>query len=557
MWSLGPHCHTLLRGYRFRDPQWEADFQARSQQWAVNPVRVSILVTLILTLITLLDYTRYFANQPGFFIHLLISASVSLMFVGTFRSRAVRRLTVPLFAWGCLALGVAYCYILTEDIQVWGDYAINHFVSKLASLSEDNAMRRQAELFIRHEVATEAMYSTLLWSINHWMALALLGFNRHNLVAFVGIYVSLVITMVVDSQDWFASCSSSLFITTVASVMFPTCGILFERLRRTNFLNEMLLTREMQAAQMADSMLNHTLKNLLADVAATIEVYLAGEALSSTLEDSVTCLRRGMMACKERQVYLKLVSGEYVPVTQAVSLKELGAQLSAGRAIQVEAVDLSVYLDCTICNLILENALSNAFRHGDPQDPRVKVIIESLNLDAEGDTRPEYQRIRFIVENAADPARPPLTPEDAERLFQGKAHCVSNVRVPTLSDRVGIVHCVMAAQLGGLSLSLTQEGDVVRFSATLDAMTVTQLHSPRGTAAWSGSSSAEQFPPGLRFCCLDDSKAALRLLDFHLRQWCAPSAVHLFGSNEEEVRGFVAFALEHADVVILDQHLQF
>lgn len=30
-----------------------------------------------------------------------------------------------------------------------------------------------------------------------------------------------------------------------------------------------------------------------------------------------------------------------------------------------------------------------------------------------------------------------------------------------------------------------------------------------------------------------------------------PSAVHLFGSNEEEVRGFVAFALEHADVVIL------
>lgn len=29
MWSLGPHCHSVLRGYRFVDPQWEQDFQLR------------------------------------------------------------------------------------------------------------------------------------------------------------------------------------------------------------------------------------------------------------------------------------------------------------------------------------------------------------------------------------------------------------------------------------------------------------------------------------------------------------------------------------------------
>eukprot|EP00667_Euglena_gracilis_P004969 EG_transcript_4998 len=393
-----------------------------------------------------------------------------------------------------------------------------------------------------------------MWSFNHWVVLALVGFNRHVFVAFVGTYVSLSTTLALDPH---AASRTAIWIATAASLGFLAFSILVERLRRTSFLNEALLTREMQAAQLADSMLNHTLKNLLADVVASLEVYLAGEAPSGTLEDSVTCLRRGMMACKERQVYLKLVSGEYVPVSQAVNLKEFGAQLSAGRAIWVEAVDLSVYLDSTICNLILENALSNAFRHGHPTDPRVKVIIEPLHQNSERGTRPEYQRIRFTVENAADPGRPPLTPEDVGRLFRGQAHLVSNVRVPTLSDRVGIVHCVMAAQLGGLSLSLTQEGEVVRFCATLDAATVSQPPSSRGTLAWSGSSSVEQFPSGLRFCCLDDSKPALRLLDFHIRKWCEPSTVHLFGYTEEEVRGFVAFALEHADVVILDQHMHF
>eukprot|EP00667_Euglena_gracilis_P029601 EG_transcript_39498 len=159
------------------------------------------------------------------------------------------------------------------------------------------------------------------------------------------------------------------------------------------------------------------------------------------------------MACKERQVYLKLLSREYVPVLQEVSLKQYAQQLVAGRGVRVEAVDLSVHLDSTICSLILENALSNAFRHGDSEDPCIRLFIESVS--AQPHTREGFQRIRFTVENAADPDRPPITPEDAERLFRGQAHLVSNVRVPTLSDRVGIVHCVLAAPVGGVALSLS------------------------------------------------------------------------------------------------------
>eukprot|EP00668_Euglena_longa_P010449 GGOE01012656.1.p1 GENE.GGOE01012656.1~~GGOE01012656.1.p1 ORF type:complete len:429 (-),score=103.92 GGOE01012656.1:633-1919(-) len=326
-----------------------------------------------------------------------------------------------------------------------------------------------------------------------------------------------------------------------------------ERLRRTSFLNEALLTRELHASQMADSMLNHTLKNLLADVVANIEVFLAGEAPSGTLEDSVACLRRGLVACKERQVYLKLVSGEYIPVSHLVNLKEFGQQLAAGRGFRVEAVDLSVYLDSTICNLILENALSNAVRHGHPQRPQVRLIIEILA--AEPETRQGFQRIRFTVENAANPDRPPLTAEDVEQLFQGQPHLLSAAQIPTLSDRVGIKHCLIAAQLGGLSLSLYQSGSVVRFCATLDALIVPQ---PCTRTAFTRLETVSQhFPSGLRFCCIDDSKPALRLLELHLKTWCEPSSVHLFGQNEDDVPNFVPFALEHADVVIIDQHLEY
>ena len=48
-----------------------------------------------------------------------------------------------------------------------------------------------------------------------------------------------------------------------------------ERARRSAFLAEELLMLEMEASQMADSVLNQTLKNTLADVAGNIEIFMA------------------------------------------------------------------------------------------------------------------------------------------------------------------------------------------------------------------------------------------------------------------------------------------
>eukprot|EP00667_Euglena_gracilis_P005215 EG_transcript_5246 len=555
MWSLGPHCRSLLHGYRFVDPQWEADFQTRSQTWALSYVRCYVVVAFLVSCTGLAEFRRYFAVRPSLILHTLICGGMPILLLGTFCCRSVRQAVVPVLAATCCAVALSYCFILADNIELWIQHALAHYVPALMDLAEDDTARRQAETMLRRQVATEAVYVALMWSFNHWMALAGVGLRPYTVASFVTVHVSLSLTLVLNHGIAFATSMETIGILSITTGGFLAMGIVLERLRRTNFLNEALLTRELQASQMADSMLNHTLKNLLADVAANIEVFLAGSGPRGTLEDSVTRLRRGMVACKERQVYLKLVSGEYIPVFQEVSLQEFGHQLAAGRNVRVQAVDLSVHLDSTICGLILENALSNAFRHGYADDPQVALVIDAPSTQH---SRQGFQRIRFMVENAVDPHRPPLTPEDAARLFQGQAHLVSNVRVPTLSDRVGIVHCVMAAQVGGVTLSLAQAGHTVRFTAELDVLVVPRPAS-RSFHAWSDDSSSSliEFPSGLRYCCLDDSASALRLLELHIRTWCAPSKVHLLGHSEEDVHGFVPFALHNADIVILDQHLEF
>eukprot|EP00667_Euglena_gracilis_P012656 EG_transcript_13011 len=434
MWSLGPHCHSLLRGYRFRNAQWESDFQSR-QHWALVAGRVYAVVVFLRSCSGVSDTRRYSPLQASLVLHFIILGWMPALFVATFCSRPVQRHILPVLTVTCCALAGCHWYIMAENVQVWGKYALLQFRPLLANLPPEDAARQRTERLICTQQVSEAVYMSMMWSLAHWIVLSVLGCGGYTVCSFLVVYISLSVTLLVDPDITLETALTTIVVATLATGAFFTISVVMERLRRTSFLNETLLTRELQASQMADSMLNHTLKNLLADVAASLEVYLAGEAPSGTLEDSVTCLRRGMMACKERQVYLKLVSGQYAPVSQEVNLRDFGRELAAGRNVQLEAVDLSVYLDSTICHLILENALSNAIRHGHPQNPQVKLVIEAR--DQEANLTTGRQRIRFSVENIANPARPPLTPEAVAQLFRGQANLVPHDHIPTLSDRVG------------------------------------------------------------------------------------------------------------------------
>eukprot|EP00667_Euglena_gracilis_P006551 EG_transcript_6607 len=215
--------------------------------------------------------------------------------------------------------------------------------------------------------------------------------------------------------------------------------------------------------------------------------------------------------------------------------------------------DVTVYADQMLLTLICDNALSNAAKHGNPRCPDVQFSIAELPQDGgDGDGR---RRFCFQVTNNANPERLPLTPQWVAQLFAGKASAGGEGGVsPVLSDRIGLTHCLLAAQQGGIALSLTQEDDLVTFRGVFDAQ-LASGDTYRLPAHPLPSSKSLGFPPGLRFVILDDSVAAQRLLKFHIEKWCDPRSVVCLGASPDDVERFLIHALD-ADIVIIDQHLE-
>ena len=117
--------------------------------------------------------------------------------------------------------------------------------------------------------------------------------------------------------------------------------------RRHSFLLERFfeeaLRVQVNAGRHADSILNHTLKNTMADAAGSIELFLErrqnrGES-EVHLQHAAAALRRGMRSCRNRQAYLHLVAGNYVVSLQRLNLKEWVTDLTTGRDVQLEVPD--------------------------------------------------------------------------------------------------------------------------------------------------------------------------------------------------------------------------
>eukprot|EP00668_Euglena_longa_P008255 GGOE01009936.1.p1 GENE.GGOE01009936.1~~GGOE01009936.1.p1 ORF type:complete len:715 (+),score=172.21 GGOE01009936.1:200-2146(+) len=346
----------------------------------------------------------------------------------------------------------------------------------------------------------------------------------------------------------------ALFILFSFVSLFLAIGI--ERTRRLALLAETKLVRELQASQAADSILNHTLKNVFADVAGIIELFLASAVGRDALEDALMCLMRGTRLCKQRNVCLKLAAGEYIPIMNVVNLKEFGHQLVAGRNITGSFPDLTVNLDCTLLTLVMENGISNAVKHGHAEAPDVCLAIHEV---PSARPQPGHRRLCFSISNTADPLRPELTPDVVQQLLQGKAKLQRGKAVPQLSEHIGLSHCVLAVQAGGFDLHLRQEGQRVVFSVEVDAEVFEGQHENINSGHVLSDSKEDEapFPAGLIFAILDDSLASQRWVEHHLRRWCAPTDVLMFGAAETDVEEFLRLAPEQADVVVLDQHLEF
>jgi len=390
--------------------------------------------------------------------------------------------------------------------------------------------------------------------------LLLTGLNIWTLLGYGYVFISATIMLWLSQQSGAATLFNILHLAFLV-VTFTALAGLLERIQRQKFLAEMLLEQQMRASETADSILNHTLKNILADVAAFIELFLTDRAPRGVLEDALACLRRGVKACKERQVYLKLVVGTYSPVAHTVDLEGFTQELVAGWLVMTSGITGTASFDRTLLTLILDNALSNAVKHGRMDNPDVTLTISGSPV---GESGPELNTLAFVISNAADPTRPPLSPENVAALFAGAPQPQRLGRAPLLSDGIGLAHAKLAADIAGIRISLVQEGPRVVFRAVIDPP---QPVTPRVVCTPSDhyvvvtpkcrAPDCDALPPGTKVFILDDAGSSRRILEQQLRYAFPGVRLTALGAEEGDVELFTARAVEEASIVILDQHLEY
>ena len=109
---------------------------------------------------------------------------------------------------------------------------------------------------------------------------------------------------------------------------------------------------------------------------------------------------------------LRLVAGRYETELVPTNLQGFTQDLIRGRDMEHDCPQGTVELDPMVCNVVLDNAVTNAKRHGCARDPRVKLTVkvtpedgEHLDTDAPVEAR---VRVRFLVSNRANPHSNPL-----------------------------------------------------------------------------------------------------------------------------------------------------
>ena len=325
------------------------------------------------------------------------------------------------------------------------------------------------------------------------------------------------------------------------------------RQRETQALEAEL--RHAQADIESDSILNHHLKNIMAEVKGCIETFLEDDTTDELLQRALERLQSGIKWCKNRLVLIRVFSTGYIPQLTSVHLATFVEGLISGRQMpHVTFPDQYVWIDESLCALMLENVIVNALRHGHPEGPAV-----SLHIDLQPKPSTAEHTITFRVTNRADPAKPRITPEFCRQASEGNHHELS----PSgLSDGLGLSHIFMIAKRLGTVASLIQaEGDdTVVFAASMPVrvcddhrISVSSTVVPEQPVP----SVIQQRPWNLRFCCADDSKLARRLLDVNLKRHFQGSCVDIFGATKDDLEGFVEAAMALADVVIVDQNMEY
>jgi CheY-like chemotaxis protein/signal transduction histidine kinase len=572
MWQLSSYSHSLLHLYRFRDRHMEERYQADLNKWSVYNVQLGYFSATIIQMLACAFYTGVTPLPLGFWVCLAHGmAACGLFLHGLCNHRSQRHTVVINFVFTVLTTSSVVTLLFVEP-PVWTVMTYASWVPEGHHMYIGADASQLTVIDSRFRDYLLQSYVQAYWLIRFsniqisMMHLCLTGLNVWSLVGYAFVFTSCTAELWYSSQYFAQTLFDFLYLATLILSFIVLAGLL-ERIQRQKFLAETLLEQQMRASETADSILNHTLKNILADVAAYLELFLAEDAPRGVLEDALACLRRGVKACKERQVYLKLVVGSYTPVAHAVDLEAFAQDLVAGRAVQTSGFTGTAHFDRTLLTLILDNALSNAVKHGCPDNPDVTLTVRALSPSpSEAGPNP----IEFVISNAADRTRPPLTSDAVCALLAGGPRPQQLGRASLLSDGIGLGHAKLAADVGGIRISLAQEGPRVVFRAVVEfsesafpAPGPCHVPGPPGryvltsSASLVLSNSFDVLPPHTRIFVCDDSASSRRILEHQLRNGFPGVCVTVFGAKESDIDLFTAMAVEDAAIVILDQHLEY
>ena len=343
--------------------------------------------------------------------------------------------------------------------------------------------------------------------------------------------------------------------------------------------------RDLKDGRDADSVLNHVLKNTMADVMGCIDLCRPqAENECLLLSKASNMLFRGMWWCKLREAILELVAGRYETKQEVVDVQEFAQDLVRGREVTLECSSRMVKLDPMACNIVLDNALTNGKRHGYPGDPQVELSVEvvdqtrhegapavpashTIRIDgwdehtdplcvAPDDVRDPNTscaipvEVRFTVRNRANPARPLERPWSLEQPSEPLRKDPSR---PTLSDGLGLQHISMAARSCGMHARLWQQDAEVHFELCL--CTTSAAHAPVVRSAVEPLQKTCPFREGMKILCLDDSGITRQNLEMILTQEIPNATVTMYGKDPADVEEFKRDALAKGDILILDEHV--
>ena len=325
--------------------------------------------------------------------------------------------------------------------------------------------------------------------------------------------------------------------------------------------------KALKDGQSADSVLNHMLKNTLADASGCLEVFRQQDAADqdpSLLRQASDILFRGTWCCKMREALLRMVAGGYETVACAVDSERFVGELVRGRNVAHDCLSHTVVMDEMACRVILDNAVTNALRHGCPDDPQVRLTVEASEVDEGGHAPgprvhppslvdPSHAmarpiKTRFVVTNRANPRRSVVAHWSTR---QPRPSLPPTPSPATLSDGLGLQHIKMVADACSMAGELWQQGEEVFFELSFVAAAACSTVPPNVPAL----PPPVVLPPGVNVLGLDDSAVARRSLEAHLGRAVPDGTVRVYGADLAEVDAFKRAALAEGDILILDEHV--